>query len=98
MMDRYDWRQHKRERCEGTVEITVSVIKSHEIEQVCLRVKTVDISPGGLGIVSDVPLEPGFVRLRGMNENRNGFVMWNRNIDDTTYRAGIRFDNPFMVK
>ena len=98
MTDRYDWRRHKRELCEGTVEITMSVIKSHEKEQVCLHAAIADISPGGIGVVSEIPLEPGFVRLYGMYEQRNGYVMWNRNIDNTTYRAGIRLDNPFMNK
>src|SRR5574341_1592270 len=94
-METYDWRMFKREQYDGTVDVTVSVIRSNAIEKRSFAARTVDISQGGIGIVSDVPLEPGFVRLNTMNENRAGIVMWNRKLDDNTYRVGIRFDNVF---
>ena len=94
-MESYDWRMFKREQYDGTVDVTVSVIRSNAIEKKSFAARTVDISQGGIGIVSDVPLEPGFVRLNTVHENRSGIVMWNRKLDDNKYRVGIRFDNVF---
>ena len=88
----YDWRQYKRERHDGVVDITVSVIKSNALEKVRLNAETVDISQGGIGIVLDAPLD-GFVRLSGTRENKAGTVMWNRKLDNNKYRVGIRFDH-----
>ena len=92
----YDWRQYKRERYDGIVDITVSVIKSNALEKVRFNAETVDISKGGIGIVLDVPLD-GFVRLSGTNEYKAGTVMWNRKLDNNRYRVGIRFDHLFSM-
>jgi c-di-GMP-binding flagellar brake protein YcgR len=91
MMDMHDWRQYKRERYDSTVDVTVSVIRSNALEKVRFNAETVDISQGGIGIVLDVPLETGFVRLNGTGDVKAGTVMWNRRLDDNKYRVGIRF-------
>jgi hypothetical protein len=91
MMDMHDWRQYKRERYDGTVDVMVSIIKSNALEKVRFNAETVDISQGGIGIVLDVPLD-GFVRLSGTAERKAGTVMWNRKLDNNKYRVGIRFD------
>ena len=96
-MEPHDWRMFKREQYDGTVDVTVSVIRSNAIEKKSVSARTVDISRGGVGIISDVPLEVGFVRLNAGTENRAGIVMWNRKLDDNTYRVGIRYDNVFSM-
>jgi c-di-GMP-binding flagellar brake protein YcgR len=93
----HDWRQYKRERYDGTVDITVSIIKSNALEKVSFNAETVDISQGGIGIVLDVPLENGFVKLNRTGDVKAGTVMWNRKLDDNKYRVGIRFNNMFTV-
>jgi hypothetical protein len=96
-MESHDWRMFKREQHNGTVDVTVSVIRSNALEKKDVTARTVDVSRGGIGIISDIPLEVGFVRLNAMKENRAGIVMWNRKLDDNTYRVGIRFDNVFSM-
>jgi hypothetical protein len=92
----YDWRKYTRERYVGTIDVTVSVIKSNALERVRLNAETVDISQGGIGIVVETPLE-GFVRLSGAAERKVGTVMWNRKLDNNKYRVGIRFDHLFSM-
>lgn len=94
----YNWRQHKRERYEGAVDITLNVIKAHTIEEVRYHADIVDISHGGLGVISDFPLERGFVRLNGELGSRSGVVVWSGKIGNDKYRSGIRFDHPFTIK
>lgn len=96
-IDPHDWRMFKRERCDGTVDVSMSVIISNVFERKAHSARIVDISRGGIGIISDVPLELGFVRVNPAHENRAGIVMWNRRIDDNTYRVGIRYDNVFSM-
>ena len=96
-MDTHDWRQYKRERYDGTVDVTVSVIRSNALEKVRFNAETVDISQGGIGIVLAVPLEAGFVRLNGTGDVTAGTVMWNRRLDGNKYRVGIRFDPLFSA-
>jgi hypothetical protein len=93
----HDWRQHKRERYDGTVDVTVSVIRSNALEKIRVNAETVDISRGGIGIVVDAPLEAGFVRLNGTGDVRAGTVLWNRKLDDNRYRVGIRFDQLYSM-
>jgi len=94
----YNWRQYKRERFEGTVVITLNVIKAHTIEEVRFPADIVDISHGGIGVVSDFPLERGFVRLNGELGNKSGVVVWSGKIGNDKYRSGIRFNHPFTIK
>lgn len=96
-MEPHDWRMFKREQFDGTVDVMMSVVRSNAFDRQCVSARAVDISQGGIGIVSEVPLELGFVRLNPMNENRAGIVMWHRKLEDNTYRVGIRYDNVFSM-
>lgn len=90
----YDWRRHKRERREGPVAVTVNVIRENRLEKVSFSAEAVDISQGGIGLLLDVPLEPGFVRFKDKNEQKAGMVMWNKKLENNKYRVGIQFDLP----
>lgn len=96
-MDTHDWRKHKRERREGTIDIVVNVIRENRIEKVSFNAETVDISLGGIGVLMDFPLEPGFVRFTDGNEHKAGMVMWNKKLENNKYRMGIQFERLFGV-
>ena len=93
----HDWRQYKRERYDGKVDVTISIIIANALEKVRFNAEAINISRGGIGIIVDTPLETGFVKLKGKVENKEGTVMWNKRIDSDKYRVGIRFDHPTSV-
>ena len=93
----HEWRQHKREQCDGKVDVTISVIIANALEKIRYNAEAVDISAGGIGIILDAPLNSGFVKLKGEVRSKEGTVMWNKKIDDEKYRVGIRFDVPSSV-
>ncbi|HEX9021465.1 MAG TPA: PilZ domain-containing protein [Nitrospirota bacterium] len=94
-MDLYEWRRHRREKYESTIDIIVNIIKENKIKKLSLNAETVDISEGGIGVVTDVPLELGFVRFKDKKEQKSGMVMWNKKLDNNKYRIGIQFDQLF---
>ena len=54
-------------------------------------VRIVDISGGGVGVVSDEQMEPGLVWFNTtVKDHRGGILLWSRKQDDQ-YRAGVRF-------
>lgn len=96
VMDLHEWRIHKRKQHKGTIDIMVNVVKENKIEKISYNAETVDISRGGIGVVTDTPIEPGFVRFKDGNEQKSGIVMWNRKLDNNKYRVGIQFDQPLI--
>lgn len=74
----------------------VNIIKENRIEKMSCNAEAVDISEGGIGVVTDMPLEPGFVRFIDRNEKKSGMVKWNRKLENNKYRVGIQFDQPFI--
>lgn len=91
----HEWRQHKREQCSGPVDLLITVLASGRLERVLCRGAIVDISCGGVGIVTDHLLEPGFVRLTGIAGQESGMVVWTRPSDGLQWRVGIRFMHAF---
>jgi hypothetical protein len=84
-------RKFPRQAYEGSVEIPVTVIQFGRLERIDLSVKGVDISDGGMGIQSDIPLAPGFVWFWStVDSQKGGMIVWSRKAD-TGYRAGIQF-------
>jgi hypothetical protein len=96
-VDAYDWRQHRRKEFAGSIDVTISVIESSSIKMITFSAEVVDVSRGGIGIISEIPLESGYVRLGGTEVRRTGNVMWNQKLDDERYRIGIRFDQLFAT-
>ena len=84
-------RKYPRLAYDGTADIPVTVIQFGKLERIDLTVKGVDISDGGLGILSEVPLAPGFVWFQSsIGSHKGGMIVWSRK-SDTGYRAGIQF-------
>lgn len=84
-------RKYPRTALPATAGIPVTVIQFGKLERIDLTVKGVDISDGGLGIVSDVPLSPGFIWFwNSVGDHKGGMIVWSRR-DDGCYRSGIQF-------
>jgi len=86
-------RQFERRPFVETIGYSVSVLEFRELRRLNLRAETVDISEAGLGIITDYPLEPGYVlRFSSGIDQKAGIVRWTRKIaDDSRYRVGVRF-------
>jgi hypothetical protein len=86
-----DTRKYPRLTFPAADGIPVTVIQFGKLERVDLTVKGVDISDGGLGIQSDIPLSPGFVWFwSAVGPHKGGMIVWSRK-EDRGYRAGIQF-------
>ena len=84
-------RKYPRQAYGGSANIPVTVIQFGKLERIDLTVKGVDISDGGLGIMSEVPLAPGFIWFRStVGAHKGGMIVWSRKAE-TGYRAGIQF-------
>jgi hypothetical protein len=84
-------RKFNRQTYDGGADIPVTVIQFGKLERMDLTVKGVDISDGGLGVQSDIPLAPGFVWFWStVGSHRGGMIVWSKK-EDSGYRAGIQF-------
>ena len=84
-------RKFPRHTFEDTADIPVTVIQFGKLERMDIKVKGVDISDGGVGIQSEIPLSPGFVWFWStVGPHKGGMIVWSRK-EDTGYRAGIQF-------
>jgi len=84
-------RKFNRQAYDGSADIPVTVIQFGKLERMDLTVKGVDISDGGLGVQSDVPLAPGFVWFwSSVGSHKGGMIVWSRK-EVRGYRAGIQF-------
>ena len=92
---RQDARQHARMSQERTNCIVMSIAKFGSPDKADLSVRAVDISAGGVGVESDVPLAPGFVWFRdAVGHHQCGVVVWTRVFGDNTLRSGVKFTPP----
>jgi hypothetical protein len=76
------------------LEFTVLLTQSTELKRIVARGRIVDVSPAGIGITTDFPLEAGHV-LEWDDQHDKGnlhiaLVKWVRQIEDN-YRAGLIF-------
>jgi len=84
-------RRYPRHHYTDSSAIPVTVIQFGKLERLDLTVQCVDISDGGLGIIADIPLSPGFVWfLSTINKHKGGMIVWSRKAD-SGFRAGIQF-------
>jgi len=87
-----DQRRHIRWPVEGQWKLALSVFPVEAPEKIDLTSTVVDRGEGGLGIVVDRALDPGLVVFRdGLGEGKNGMLVWIKEREDRSYRAGIRF-------
>ncbi|HAR46401.1 MAG: hypothetical protein A2X56_01630 [Nitrospirae bacterium GWC2_57_13] len=87
----HDWRRHEREDCRQEIELSINHLLSNRIERMYFTAETVDISSGGIGVVVNRSIEPGFVKIEGIAGQDAGIVVWSRKTGDLKWRAGIQF-------
>lgn len=84
-------RKSPRHIFNSSTDIPVTVIQFGKLERMDITVKGVDISDGGLGIQSEIPLSPGFIWFWStVGMHKGGMIVWSRK-EDSGYRAGIQF-------
>jgi hypothetical protein len=84
-------RKYPRLSFSAAQDIPVTVIQFGKLERMDITVKGVDISDGGLGIQTDIPLSPGFIWFWStVGTHKGGMIVWSRK-EDSGYRAGIQF-------
>jgi len=85
-------REHSRLPYNETGDIAVSIFPFEKPDRIDVIARAVDLSAGGVGIVTASQIEPGFALIReGMGECRGGVLLWCTKQADTMYRAGILF-------
>jgi hypothetical protein len=84
-------RKSQRKEFRDDLGIPVTIIQFGKLQRQDITVQGVDISDGGLGIASSVPIAPGFIWFwRSVGNQRGGMVVWSRKVEDH-YRAGVQF-------
>ena len=79
------------------VRYSVSVLEIRELRRIYDTAVSVDISTGGLGILTDYPLEEGHVLTFEDEINMNGItaksaiVRWSGKLNGNNYRVGLKF-------
>lgn len=74
------------------IRLYMEVIDSGEPNQWSLVAKSVDISDGGIGVLTDYPLKASQVVDFGEDlDFKTGVVIWSKILEDKTCRAGIKF-------
>jgi hypothetical protein len=84
-------RLYGRQPAEEGGKLAMTIIPFGKEESVDIMADAVDIGAGGLGIIANCDLEPGYVIMKdNRGEYANGVLLWSRAIDDMTCRAGIQ--------
>ena len=90
----YTERKYAREACSSSLEFIILFTQSSEFKRVNATGKTIDQSPAGIGLITDFPLEPGYVLEWDDQHNKGNLhiamVKWARQFD-SYYRAGLIF-------
>ncbi len=85
-------REHSRLPYKEHGDIAISIFPFEKPDRIDCIARAVDLSAGGVGIVTASHIEPGFALIReGMGECRGGVLLWCAKQADTMYRAGILF-------
>jgi diguanylate cyclase (GGDEF)-like protein/PAS domain S-box-containing protein len=87
-----DQRFYHRDPLHNPRDLSMVIIPFERLEKIDISAKAIDIGNGGMGISTDRALAPGFVVIRsGTEEHRNGVLLWSKEVQDKTYRAGIQY-------
>ena len=85
-------RKHVRKTCNEVICFGMSVIHEGINTRLTLKGTAVDISDGGIGLLTSYPLrESQVVGFNGKMDERFGVVAWSRMVDKESFRVGIRF-------
>ncbi|MBI5739740.1 MAG: response regulator [Nitrospirae bacterium] len=83
-------RRHERRLLKGGFEYSIKAAE-HDAKIMNLQGDMVDISDGGMGIMTDYSLHAGQkIAIEGL-DRKAGIVKWISMVDYNTYRAGIEF-------
>ena len=97
MFMRTELREHARSPLEITVQYSVIVSKFRALEKITDTAVSVDISRGGIGLLTRFLLEAGHVMVFNNEIDVDGMtariavVKWVDRSDDTRYRVGLKF-------
>ena len=92
-----DLRSHERNPFVESLEYSVTVENFKSLRKINEVAVTIDLSKKGIGILINHPLEAGHVLTFKNNRKAHiplattAIVKWSDRIDDTTYRAGLKF-------
>ncbi|MGB9714958.1 MAG: PilZ domain-containing protein [Thermodesulfovibrionales bacterium] len=90
-------RKHKRQYHVGFVRYHLNVLDNKRLKKVQGTGVSVDISEGGLGLITQYPLEEGhFLLFEDGNliddiKLKASIVRWTQELEDKTYRVGLEF-------
>lgn len=89
-------RRYKREPCNMPLEFSLSVLDVYEVKKVVAKGVAIDISEGGVGLITEFPLEPGHVLRFAQAEDPRihpaGIVKWTASQgQNTSTKAGVQF-------
>jgi len=90
-------REHTREPIDIPVQYFVVISKFREIEKITDSAVAVDISRGGIGLLTRFLLETGHVMIFDNQININGItakigvVRWVDRSDNSNYKVGLKF-------
>jgi hypothetical protein len=90
-------RRHERDSFVESLEYSVTVEGLKSLRKINEVAVTIDLSKKGIGILINHPLEAGHVLIFKNNGKTHiplattAIVKWSDRIDDTTYRAGLKF-------
>jgi DNA-binding NtrC family response regulator len=91
MEKRRSKRRHERRPFIGTFDYTIRNTELNESQILNLKGDTVDISDGGMGILTDYSLHAGqIIEIEGV-DRKAGVVKWISMIGGNAFRAGIEF-------
>ncbi|MBF0558497.1 MAG: hypothetical protein HQL08_06915 [Nitrospirae bacterium] len=90
-----DKRRHKREKHDGIITYSMSTYSSvypSDYKMIMMEGRAIDISYGGLGMVTNFQIEPGKVLLFNDMEGRDiGIVKSSYMVSPDSYRVGVAF-------
>lgn len=85
-------RKFRRRLNSQEMDIAMTIIGEGEIKRRHAEAESVDISEGGVGVVTSYPLRVSQVLcLKSAVTDKTGIVVWSRMDEDNTCRAGVRF-------
>ena len=84
-------RKYPRQILHDDQGIPATLIPFGRLNRQDITIHGVDISEGGLGIITDSPIAPGFIWFwNPVSGRKGGMVIWSTKVQDR-YRAGIQF-------
>jgi CheY-like chemotaxis protein len=84
-------RKHERRPFRGAFDYSIKAAELEEAKILSLKGNMVDISEGGMGVITDYSLHAGqMIDIEGMDQ-KTGIVKWISMIDNNAFRVGIEF-------